>query len=432
MKVRFLLAALAVVLASCKHPLRIVGQGDIFELNEGVRGCTLEEFQAQATRCTENDVVGDYNVIYDARPRPGWRFVSWNGACGDVPPGQCALNLPASFPAFWDETFPGIPTPPLVATFGLAGAVAQDQTYFAAVFGADDFDPFSALLRADLFVDGSYSYEAVLESSTFIESFGSGMYEREDDGLLSVAGEDTDFSAGGVATLEFDLVALVDLDGSDNEVSVAYLTPTRTSASNAILSGEYFCGFLDTDPASSFTQATLNGDGTGTFDVLESTSGLTGGGPLTYAVTSEGSVILNIAGFRLVGGIADDGNVITLTRTEAIGQGSGMCIKASTDQSIATMVGEYYGASASSSTASTSILELEVFAEGSAAFSVLVDSFGGGPTPLDETPFAVVENGRISSGFEQGMVSSDGRIAFLLVSRPDSQPEFTVYIRKSD
>ncbi len=60
------------LLQACRHPLEIVGQGDIVERNAGVHGCTYEEFQAQSTRCTENDVTdAAYQVSYQAIPREG-------------------------------------------------------------------------------------------------------------------------------------------------------------------------------------------------------------------------------------------------------------------------------------------------------------------------------------------------------------------------
>ena len=37
-------------LAACKHTLQIEGQGDIVEMLAAVRGCSLEEFQAQKAK----------------------------------------------------------------------------------------------------------------------------------------------------------------------------------------------------------------------------------------------------------------------------------------------------------------------------------------------------------------------------------------------
>ena len=60
------------LMQACKHPLAIEGEGDIVERLDGARGCTLEQFQAGDTRCTDNEVIAsDYIVSYEAIPRPG-------------------------------------------------------------------------------------------------------------------------------------------------------------------------------------------------------------------------------------------------------------------------------------------------------------------------------------------------------------------------
>ena len=118
----FLSIAVLLLLHSCKHPLAIEGEGDIVERLVGQRGCTLEEFQANSPRCTENDVVDeDYIVSYEAVPRPGWRFVTWRAgtACGkeSVAP-YSDYNVAQALVAFMDEEFPDLALPATVAVFG--------------------------------------------------------------------------------------------------------------------------------------------------------------------------------------------------------------------------------------------------------------------------------------------------------------------------
>jgi hypothetical protein len=92
-------------LQACKHPLAIVGEGDIVDANNSGHGCTLEQFQAQDTACTENEVSGDYFVNYKAQPRPGWRFVRWDGPCSTQSDFQhCRFDIPQDKVAWWDET----------------------------------------------------------------------------------------------------------------------------------------------------------------------------------------------------------------------------------------------------------------------------------------------------------------------------------------
>lgn len=114
----FCAAVVLLALQACKHPLAIVGEGDIVELNGTGRGCTLEQYQAQDAACIDNEAIGDYFVNYSAIPRPGWQFVRWDGSCGNqsVFP-DCRFDLPEAAVSFWDTNFPGFDTPPLTAVF---------------------------------------------------------------------------------------------------------------------------------------------------------------------------------------------------------------------------------------------------------------------------------------------------------------------------
>ncbi len=117
------LVFILLALQACKHPLAIQGEGDIVELNETGRGCTLEQFQAGATACTENEVSGDYLVNYRAVPRDGWWFVRWEGPCGHLSESpDCRIESPASWVAYWDATFGGVEIPATKAVFAEIGA----------------------------------------------------------------------------------------------------------------------------------------------------------------------------------------------------------------------------------------------------------------------------------------------------------------------
>lgn len=116
---RFLVTlTLILLLQACKHPLIIVGEGDIVDLNGSGRGCTLEQFQSGDTACTDNESTGDYFVNFQAVPRPGWRFVRWEGPCGhlSVEP-DCRIESPADWVAYWDLEFSDIDIPATIAVF---------------------------------------------------------------------------------------------------------------------------------------------------------------------------------------------------------------------------------------------------------------------------------------------------------------------------
>ncbi len=106
------------LLQACKHPLAIVGEGDIVDANNTGRGCTLEQFQAQDTACTENEVAGNYFVNYKAEPRPGWRFIRWEGPCAPNSDFQhCRLDASKAEVDRWDETYGDVEIRPSTAVF---------------------------------------------------------------------------------------------------------------------------------------------------------------------------------------------------------------------------------------------------------------------------------------------------------------------------
>jgi hypothetical protein len=117
MKTLITLAAI-LLLQACKHPLAIIGEGDIVDLNASGHGCTLEQFQAQDPACTENDVTGFYDVIYQAIPRPGWKFVRWEGPCGvDSRKPLCSHNVSDTRLTWWEENFSDADVPTTTVVF---------------------------------------------------------------------------------------------------------------------------------------------------------------------------------------------------------------------------------------------------------------------------------------------------------------------------
>ena len=115
-----LIVASLLLLHACKHPLSIEGKGDIVELLNGERGCTLEEFEQSSPRCADNEVVGEaYVVSYEPVPREGWEFAAWEGlACAPNATGDlCNFALSEEFINNWNEAVPGFVTAPTTAVF---------------------------------------------------------------------------------------------------------------------------------------------------------------------------------------------------------------------------------------------------------------------------------------------------------------------------
>jgi YD repeat-containing protein len=115
-----ILITLAAILAlqACKHPLAIVGEGDIIDVSNSGHGCSLEQFQARDIACTGNEVTGDYVVNYKAEPRPGWRFVRWDGPCSQQSDFQyCRIESDEDWVVWMDDNYPDYELPPSTALF---------------------------------------------------------------------------------------------------------------------------------------------------------------------------------------------------------------------------------------------------------------------------------------------------------------------------
>lgn len=102
-----------VLLAACKHPLEIVGHGDIVSLS-GTRDCLLEDYQSGQANCTDNEVISQaYVETYTAVPRPGWQFEGWENYCINVATNECSFDVGAATVA----NFAGGRANPLRAVF---------------------------------------------------------------------------------------------------------------------------------------------------------------------------------------------------------------------------------------------------------------------------------------------------------------------------
>jgi hypothetical protein len=132
---------LSVFLVACKHPIEIIGGGDVLS-ESGDRDCSLEEFQAQATVCTENTVSDDYLETYYAQARPGWQFSGWGYYCPDNGlSNECTFNLSKEFM----DAFPIEEAAPLIAYFRRE----VDEGHNALLMGHSFFKPFASALPGD-------------------------------------------------------------------------------------------------------------------------------------------------------------------------------------------------------------------------------------------------------------------------------------------
>ena len=427
-----LVLILGLLLGACRHPLVIKGQGDIIELNAGLRGCALEEFQAAWPRCAENEVSGDEAVRYRALPRPGWRFLRWDGYCAPESRGaDCELSYDKAAIEWWEDSFPGRDAAPLTAIFVSDDGAPVAASYIASQFGVQGRTGYAALLDAVFSIDGSYRYTVQQAGTRSDFDRTPGQFQRLADSLLLTGtGADSLLASGGATQLG-DFLSLVDTDNSDGVISASYLQAELTSATTAAFKGTYYCGHVLSNGQSLFFRATMNGKGAGSM-VIESDRQNREGfqAQISVAVSDDGTTTFDYGGARLVGSLSADGSVFTATQISSGVQGAAVCLRTSGNKRIANVAGGYYGAWLSTQPV-TAVTELVLDSKGQTRELVLRDSAGGRNYALDANFMLVLASGQIETRDADGAVSPDGRVLFLVQTDPNRFPTLVVYVRKT-
>lgn len=429
-RVLFTLAPL--LLAACKHPLSIEGRGDIIEVQNGLRGCSLEEFQAGFARCTDNDVFEDEAITYRALPRPGWRFSHWRGICPNEAQGDCGFSYRQALAEAWDSRNPGRPLPPLTAVFVQEGSTLAGRRYITGQFGAEGRNSYGSLLDALLADTGKLRYTTQQAStrSTFDRSVYD--YQRQPDGLLAIRPEGGAFRSGGAATRTLDFLIVVDTDNSDGDISVAYAMQAQSNARAGMFSGTYYCAHISSRAPgyARFFRAVFDGQGHGALNVISDRWGQSGSAAMQYQVLTDGTTTLDYLGLRLVGGLSADGSVFAAAEIDSEGKGAGICLRASSNKTLGTVQGSYYGGWFNLQPVSA-VTDILVDVSGQTAESVLRDSLGGRRYLLDRNFMLVKFDGRLETRENNGAVSPDGRVMFTVDTNPANLPRLSVYIKKA-
>jgi hypothetical protein len=429
---RSLLLCLVLTLAACKHPLEIEGQGDIVERNNGHRGCSLEEFEAGFTRCTHNEVFQDETVIYQALPRAGWSFSHWDGACAkDSPEPDCKLDFNGAAAKLLDDEYPDLVIPPLRAIFVEDSAAIGASYLTAASFGFTNRSTYASLLDAMFSLDGSYRYTDLVASTRNSFDRLPRAFTAQPDGLLLVANEAGYLQPGGATTDTADLLTLVDTDRSDDEISVTYLMPKRADGDTAEFVGTYYCGHVATGGLARFVKIIATGSGGGVYSLLSDRAGRFRQGAAIYQVSPSGTMTLDYGNVHLVGSLSAGGAVFTSSQLQSSAQGAAICIRASSNNTLANAQGSWYG-SWMSTGPNTAVTELLIVLSGQTAEAVHIDSNGGRNYSLGADWMLVNWDGRLQTSIQNGAISADGRIAFTVNTDPSKYPTLIVYIRKRD
>ncbi|MEP5763557.1 MAG: hypothetical protein ABJ308_03155 [Halieaceae bacterium] len=421
------------LLVACKHPLEIEGQGDIIELERGLRGCSLEEFEADFARCSDNPVVDTETALYSALPRAGWRFSHWNGACArDSPAPDCRLDYLEAFAELWDEQYPDTPLPPLKAVFVEDAQANPGTRYITSSFGTVGLLAYGSLLDALVSDDGGLRYTSQQASTREYFDRSQFYYQRQGDGLLATGATSSSLVSGGGATVGLDFMTLVDTDSSDNEISVAYLMPELEEAAAGLFFGSYYCGHISTRQLgfSTFFRAVMTGNGTGAVELISDRYSRSGSTGATYQVFADGTATLDYDGRRLTGSLSADGSVFAGAEINDSGKGAAICLRSSSNRTLFDVIGSYYGAWMSAQPVSA-VTDLLVSNTGQTAESVLRDSIGGRSYFLAADFLLAFGDGRLETSTNFGASSPDGRLMFIINTDPNKYPTLIVYVRKT-
>tara|TARA_R110001592_G_scaffold363396_2_gene687631 strand:+ start:48718 stop:50022 length:1305 start_codon:yes stop_codon:yes gene_type:complete len=423
---------LGLLLAACRHPLVIRGQGDIIELNSGTRGCALEEFQADWARCTDNEVTNDEAARYSALPRPGWRFARWEGYCAAESRGKdCEIDYVKAGAEWWEEFFPDQDAAPLIAIFARDDGAPATATYIASQFGAQGGARYASLMDALFAINGSYRYTVQQASTRNDFDRNPARFQRRADSLLLAGPDSGSLVPSGGATLAGDFLTLVDTDNSDGDISASYLQAESTQAVRAAFKGTYYCGHILSNGQALFFRANMSGKGTGSMIIVSDRQNRTGfQAQIGYEVSADGTTTLDYGGARLAGSLSKDGSVFTATQISSSVQGAGICLRTSGNKRVANVAGGYYGAWLSTQPV-TAVTELVLDNKGQTAEVVLRDSIGGRNYALGTNFMLVLATGQIETRDADGAVSPDGRVLFLVQTDPNRFPTLIVYVRKT-
>ena len=419
-------------LSACRHPLAIEGEGDIVELNFGIRGCSLEEFRAGWSRCADNDVTDTESVVYRGLPRPGWKFSHWTGRCANNPPGQdCPVSYKKQSIEWWEDNYPDVEPKPLTAHFVRDDQAPAAAPYIASRFGARGSAGYAGLLDALFIEDGSYRFTTVQAATGSILDRVPASFRRDKDSLLLIGPDPGSLIPAGGATAAGDFLTLVDTDPGDGEITVTYLMPEQKAADNSRFNGQYFCGHILNNGQSLFFRATMNGKGKGSLVILADRQRREGfQAPIGYNVSEDGTTTLDYGGARLAGSLSADGSVFSATQISSGVQGAGICVRASGNKMIGSVAGGYYGAWISTQPV-TGVTELVLDSKGQTIENVLRDSAGGRNYSLGSNFMLVLASGEIETRDANGAVSPDGRFLFIVQTDPNKFPTLIVYVRQT-
>ena len=234
---------------------------------------------------------------------------------------------------------------------------------------------------------------------------------------------------GGWVSADGSLVALSDLDNSNGDIGVDWMTPQLQDANASLAVGGYYCGRISTDGAGEFSELVLDGGGRGVITVLEERRGQTGQAVVAYSVNPRGVLSLAWGSVQLTGSVSADGDVLIMAQLESSRRGLAVCLRSNNGNSLANVAGSYIG-SWINLRPSTAVTELLVTNAGNTSEAVYRDSFGNGNYALGADILLSFWDGRLETRDNHGAIAAGGKAMFIVYTDPDKYPTLVYYTRK--
>lgn len=270
---------------------------------------------------------------------------------------------------------------------------------------------------------GTANFKELYTSGSDPLSSGSVSYSLDNDGRATINGSHT-----AATSSDGSMILNVDTQYNDGYIGMSLLTKVDSTTTANSLNGKYYCAALDAEPYSVFYEATFNGNGAGSVNVIEDSKGDSNSQSFTYSV-ADGMLTIYAAGSTSRGGIASNGNVLTsVQRTPGYDPTITVCVKSSSGMSVGSVSGKYYGGFFDAEPY-TAFSSMNLDGSGSVVSSELSISHGT-PDTNTSLSYSVQSDGRFKiAGRIIGAVSPDGRVIIYTNTNPSYDLSIGVLIK---
>jgi hypothetical protein len=184
-------------------------------------------------------------------------------------------------------------------SFGLSDSILNGE-YYAIDYFADDYTDFMEVIFDGA---GGLTYETLDNSDGSLPDSGSDTYTVASDGQVTIGDN------RGMVSPDGNVIFLVDLEGIPGLVILAKKSSAMSASS---LDGEYYAVSHYSDDWAGFGNCTFDGNGSITYQQIQTSGGELKNGQDSYSMSSDGAITM----FDNRGVVSPDGNFVFLVDLE--------------------------------------------------------------------------------------------------------------------